>query len=49
MTLPHNVTHCSADHAVESLEVDEGHQCSLRDPICFLFLVLWRRMMNRGR
>jgi hypothetical protein len=24
-TLPHNVTHCSADHGVESPEVDEGN------------------------
>jgi hypothetical protein len=43
-TLPHNVTNCSADHGVESPEVDEGHECSLRDPIYFLFSVLWRRM-----
>jgi hypothetical protein len=48
-TLPHNVTHCSAYHGVESPEVDEGHECSLRDPICFLFSFLWRRMVNRGR
>jgi hypothetical protein len=49
MTLPHNVTHCSTDHGVEYPEVDEGHECSLRDPFSFLFSVLWRRMMNRGR
>jgi hypothetical protein len=36
----------AADHGVESHEVDEGHECSLRDPICFLFSVLWRRMTN---
>jgi hypothetical protein len=46
MSLPHNVTHCSADHGVESPEVDEGHECFLRGPICFLFSVLWRRMTN---
>jgi hypothetical protein len=31
---PHNVTHCSDDHGSE---VDEGHECSLRDqsPSCY--------------
>jgi hypothetical protein len=47
-TLPHNVTHCSTDHGVESPEVDEVHECSLRDPICFLFSLLWRRMTNQN-
>jgi hypothetical protein len=28
-TLPHNVTHRSAGHGVESSEVDEGHESSL--------------------
>jgi hypothetical protein len=47
-TLSHNVTHCSADHGVESSEVDEDHECSLRDPISFLFSVLWRQMTNES-